>query len=188
MFFRMLFVLFFSISLSAIETGVLNVFTDLPKASIKVDGLVVGMESIIRLPLQTGEHYVQVIHNSQLVYAEKIQITKNRSTTVVSEHFVDIITDTPLRGAIDRESARIRESRGNFAFGYMFTSTLQDSISLKWWAFDRMGFQGLVGGKIASTDHMGRFGARFFISPADKIYADDVLTDIYLLDWEIILL
>ena len=170
------FLLLFCISSFPVDTGVLNVFTDLPSSTIKVDGLIVGKESIIRLPLQVGEHYVQVELDNQLVYAETVTISSNRSSTVVSDHFVDIITNTPSRGAIDRESARIRESRGNFSFGYMFKSYLQDAISIKWWAFDRIGFQGLAGGAISNSRHRGLFGARIFVSPADKIYADDVLS------------
>ena len=162
--------------LHAVNTGVLNVFTDLPTSVIKVDGLIVGQESIIRLPLQVGEHYVQVELDQQLVYAETVTISNNRSTTVVSEHFVDIITKTPSRGAIDRESARIRKSRGNFAFGYTFKSLLQDAISIKWWTYDRIGFQSLVGGGFSGSNHRGLVGVRAFVSPADKIYEDDVLS------------
>ena len=55
----------------------------------------------------------------ELVYAEEIVIVSNRSTTVVSEHFVDIITKTPSRGAIDRKAERLRKSRGDFAFGFL---------------------------------------------------------------------
>ena len=61
-------------ALHAIETGVLNVFTDLPTALIKVDGLVVAQESIVKLPLQVGEHYVQVEMDGELVYAEEVVI------------------------------------------------------------------------------------------------------------------
>ena len=158
------------------ETGVLNVFTDLPESIIKVDGLIVGKESITKLPLEVGEHYVQVTLNDQLVYAEKTIISANRSTTVVSEHFVDIITNTPSRGAIDREAARVRESRGNLAFGYTLKTTLQDAISIKWWAWNRFGIQGFAGGEVPDTEDRGLFGARIFASPADKIYEDDIIT------------
>lgn len=161
----------------SIEMGVLNVFTDLPESTIKVDGLVVAKESVVKLPLQVGEHYVQVENDHSLVYAEKVMITENRTTTVVSDHFVDIITKTPSRGAIDREAVRLRESRGNFAFGYHMMSVLRDAISIKWWSDDRMGLQFLAGGNLSdATAHRGILGARLFISPADKIYADDILT------------
>ena len=71
----------------------------------------------------------------------------NRSTTVVSEHFVDIITKTPSRGAIDREAERLRKSRGDFAFGFFTSNKLQSQlISMKWWAFKHVGFHTLIGG------------------------------------------
>ena len=164
-----------SLPLAAIETGVLNVFTDLPNAEIKVDGLWVAKESIVKLPLEVGEHYVQVYLEDQLIYAEKVTIQQNRTQTVVSDHFVDIITKTPSRGAIDRESARLRDSRGDFAFGLNTSSNLHSQIiSFKWWAFERFGFQGLL----AASDGGDRslVGARFFASPADKIYEDQVLS------------
>lgn len=156
--------------------GTLNVFTDLPTARIHVDGLVVGEESIIRMPLEVGEHYVQVIFNNTVVYAETVTIEANRSRTVVSDHFVDIITNTPSRGAIDRESVRVRESRGNIAFGYSFNTLLQDAISIKWWSHPRFGVSGKIGGAISGTNHRGLIGGRVFYSPADKLYKDDIIT------------
>lgn len=170
-------VVFFQTTIHAIETGVLNVFTDLPTALIKVDGLVVAQESIVKLPLQVGEHYVQVEMGGELVYAEEIVIVSNRSTTVVSEHFVDIITKTPSRGAIDREAERLRKSRGDFAFGFFTSNKLQSQlISMKWWAFKHVGFHTLIGGTTQVKTERGLVGGRVFVSPADKIYEDQVLS------------
>ncbi|MBL6722415.1 MAG: hypothetical protein ISQ13_00240 [Candidatus Margulisbacteria bacterium] len=161
----------------SIETGVLNVFTDLPKAVIKVDGLAVAQEAVVKLPLEVGEHYVQVELNNDLVYAEKVTIESNRSSTVISDHFVDIITKTPSRGAINREAERLRESRGSFGLGFGSSSVLHGVyLSTKWWATKHFGGQLLLGGKYGESDDRGLVGGRVFFSPADKIYADQVLS------------
>lgn len=156
--------------------GVLNVFTDLPEAFVVVDGLTAGKETVVKLPLEVGEHYVQVKLHDKLVYAEKVEIKANRSTTVTSEHFVDIITNTPSRGAIDREAERLRESRGNLALGYVIQTEPQPAASIKWWAFKNIGFQTLFLGAIPSTPYNGLLAGRIFLSPADKIFSQDVLT------------
>lgn len=67
----------------AIDVGILNVFTDLPEAVIVVDGLVSGRESVVKLPLEVGEHYVEVLLDGKTAYAEKVVIQSNRSTTVL---------------------------------------------------------------------------------------------------------
>ena len=163
--------------LVAVETGVLNVFTDLPKALIKVDGLIVAEESVVKLPVEVGEHYVQVLLDEELVYAEKVIVKKNRSTTVVSEHFVDIITKTPSRGAIDREVERLRKSRGNIGLGFISNTKLQSQlISMKWWAHKHFGAQALVGGSRDGSNEKGLVGGRLFVSPSEKIYSDQVLS------------
>ena len=166
----------------SVETGVLNVFTDLPKAVIKVDGLVVAQEAVVKLPLEVGEHYVQVELNNDLVYAEKVTIQANRSTTVISDHFVDIITKTPSRGAVDREAERLREYRGSLGVGFGTSSALSDVyLSAKWWAFKHIGGQLLLGGMHDGSDDRGLVGGRLFFSPADKIYEDQVLSGVIFL-------
>ncbi|MFC1770882.1 hypothetical protein ACFLZV_03250 [Candidatus Margulisiibacteriota bacterium] len=155
--------------------GVLNVFTDLPKAVVYVDSLAAGQESVVKLPLPIGEHYVQVKLDNKLVYAEKVIIKENRSTTVVSEHFVDIITKTPSRGAIDREAARLRESRGDFGLGVIYQTIPQPAASLKWWLFENIGFSALFLGGVPGTDYHGVFGGRLLLSPAAKIFQEDLL-------------
>jgi hypothetical protein len=166
----------FSSQVFSEQYGVLNVFTDLPKAIIYVDGLVAGQESVVKLALPVGEHYVQVKLNDKLVYAEKAIIHDNRSTTVVSEHFVDIITKTPSRGAIDREAARLRETRGALAIGIAYQTAPQPVASLKWWGFQHVGFQFMALGALEDTPYHGLVGGRMFFSPADKVFNDDVLT------------
>lgn len=160
----------------AIEMGVLNVFTDLPEAIIVVDGLVCGKEAVVKLPLEVGEHYVEVELDGKKVYAEKVQIAANRSATVVSDHFVDIITKTPSRGAIDREASRLRESRGDFGFGLMAQSQKQPAAAIRWWFLKHVGIQGYGLGSIPGTEYAGLVGARLLFSPADKIYGQDILT------------
>jgi hypothetical protein len=173
----LVFLLVQSVALWCIDVGVLNVFTDLPDAFIKVDGLIVAKEAVVKLPLQVGDHYVQVELDNQVVYAKMVTIELNRSSTVVSDHFVDIITKTPSRGAIDREAERLRKSRGNIGFGAVSSMELQrEMISLKWWAAKHLGGNIFLGGKTAHSNERGIVGARLFLSPADKIYNDQVLS------------
>lgn len=82
-------------SRSATEHGFLNVFTDLAKAFIVVDGELVSRESLVKYPLALGEHLVQVRMDDKVVYQQTVVIQQNRTSTVVSDHFVDIITSTP---------------------------------------------------------------------------------------------
>lgn len=163
-------------SSSGFQTGVLNVFTDLPDADILVDGLQAGVESIVRLPLEVGEHYVQVRYGNDIVYAETVTILPNRSKTVVSDHFVDIITNTPSRGAILREAARIRESRGDLGLGFLLQPDPHPAISIKWMKWKHVGFQGLFSGELGDSKYKGLYGGRVIVTPHSKIYNDDILT------------
>lgn len=163
-------------SVGAVGSGVgfLNVFTDLNQAVIQVDGDSISKESLVKYPLSLGEHLVQVRMDNKLIYQEKVVIQSNRTSTVVSDHFVDIITNTPSRGAIDREARRLRESRGNFAMG-MFGATIpQPAASLKVWMTPNVGVQGYALGSIPDTKYGGVMGARLLVSPGDKVFGGDV--------------
>ncbi len=156
------------------ELGYLNVFTDLDQALIFVDGESVSRESLVKYPLLLGEHLVQVRLDNKLVYQQTVIIQQNRTSTVVSDHFVDIITSTPSRGAIDREARRLRKSRGDFALG-MFGATIpQPAASVKLWLTQNLGLQGYVLGSVPDTSYGGVLGGRLLWSPGDKVFAGDV--------------
>ena len=46
---------------------------------------------------------------------------------------------------------------------------------MKWWAFKHVGFHTLIGTTQVKTER-GLVGGRVFVSPADKIYEDQVLS------------
>jgi hypothetical protein len=156
------------------ELGYLNVFTDLDQALIFVDGESVSRESLVKYPLLLGEHLVQVRLDDKLVYQQTVIIQQNRTSTVVSDHFVDIITKTPSRGAIDREARRLRESRGNFAMGLFGATIPQPAASVKVWMTPNVGVQGYALGSIPDTVYGGVMGARLLVSPGDKVFGGDV--------------
>ena len=171
------FLIWLSIAAQAFETGVLNVFTDLPKALIKVDGVIVATESVVKLPLQVGEHYVQVELNDSVVYAEKSLLNQ----TEQQQWFRNISWISSQKHhrecAIDREAERLRKSRGNIAFGVLSSNILQrEMVSIKWWGHKHYGVHALAGGRREGSNEHGIIGGRFFISPADKIYEDQVLS------------
>lgn len=157
------------------SVGWLNVFTDISTAAIFVDGQDVGRESIVKYALIPGEHYVQVKVGESTAYAKTAMVTANRTTTVVSDHFVDFITKTPSRGAIDREARRLRESRGNFGIGFAALAIPQPAASIKWWPFPNVGVQALGLGNIPDSKYGGVVGGRVFFSPGDKVFQDDVM-------------
>lgn len=163
-----------SASRSAREHGFLNVFTDLDKALIVVDGEPVSRESLVKYPLELGEHLVQVRMDDKVVYQQTVVIQQNRTSTVVSDHFVDIITSTPSRGAIDREARRLRESRGNFAMGLFGATIPQPAVSVKAWMTPNFGVQGYGLGSIPNSSYGGVIGGRFLVSPGDKVFGGDV--------------
>ncbi len=157
------------------ERGFLNVFTDLDQATIVVDGEPIATESLVKYPLEVGEHLVQVKMDAKVVYQQTVVIQQNRTSTVVSDHFVDIITNTPSRGAIDREARRLRESRGNLAMGFLGATIPQPAASFKLWLTPNMGVQGYGLGSIPDSPYGGVIGGRFLMSPGDKVFGGDVM-------------
>ena len=158
------------------NVGYLNVFTDLNDAEIWVDNVCVGRESLVKLPLPEGAHWVVVKLNSSTVYSSSQVIHPGRTSTVVSDHFVDLITDTPSRGAIDREARRLRESRGNFGLGMVASTLPQPAASIKWWPMTYFGVQLLGLGEIPDTQYHGMVAGRLLWSPGDKVFDADVVS------------
>lgn len=154
--------------------GFLNVFTDLDQAIIEVDGEAVSRESLVKYPLSVGEHLVQVRLDGKLVYQEKSVIQSNRTSTVVSDHFVDIITQTPSRGAIDREARRLRASRGDLGLGFLVATLPQPAASMKLWLTRNLGIQAYALGSIPDSKYGGVLAGRALFSPGDKVFASDV--------------
>ena len=124
-------------------TGKLTVVTDIPEAVIFIDGKNVGTDSIQAYPVEAGEHYVTVWYRGHKGYAQMLTIADGEFKTITSAHFVDLRTKTASRGAVDIEAARLRESRGNMAFG-LYGISPASGLSWKWWFMEKVGVQ-LVG-------------------------------------------
>lgn len=152
----------------AAQTGWLNVFTDINGTKIYVDGRLVAQDQVVNYPLQIGDHYLKVELDGKKIYAKTFNIQANRTTTVVSDHFVDFKTNTPSRGAIDREAYRLRQVKGYAGFG-IYGAAPAAGISFKWWMFDQIGLQ-LIG--FANNDGTRideQFGGRLLIGFSDKV-------------------
>lgn len=166
----------FSSCVWAEPTGKLNVFTDLKEAEIFVDGKKVGQENLVGYVLPVGDHYVKVMYHGKKAYAEVATIYEGQAKTITADNFVDFKTSAPSRGALDREAARLRETRGNMAFGF-FGGTPASGLSIKWWMFEKLGVQ-ISGFTKQLTPHEinDNIGGRILFNFADKVYAEDTIT------------
>lgn len=157
-------------------TGKLTVITDLGHdAKIYIDGKMVGTDAIQAYPVEAGEHYVTVWYRGKKSYAKMLTIYEGEVKAISSAHFVDLKTKTASRGAIDVEAARLRESRGNMAFG-LFGSSPASGLSWKWWFFEKLGVQA-VGFLSASGDQVNnQIGGRLLVHFADKVMNETTIT------------
>ena len=81
-----------------------------------------------------GEHYVRIEYNGQLM-AKMVMIEPNKLRTITSENFVDIRTKTANRGAINRESQRLQDSKGDFGLGFQWGGYFPaKGMSIKWFS------------------------------------------------------
>jgi hypothetical protein len=168
--------LLFSNAAFAEPQGKLSVFTDVKEAEIYVDSAKIGQENVVGYSLSTGEHYLKVMYKGNKAYAEIVNIIEGQTKTVVVDNFVDFKTNAPSRGAVDKEAARLRETRGNMCFG-AFGSSPASGLSYKWWVFDKFGFQ-VVGfaQNLDSNKKDDTFGYRILFGFADKVYQEDTIT------------
>jgi PEGA domain len=163
-----LLLLLLTTSVFAAGYGKLTVVTDLPRSTIFIDGKNVGNDAIQAYPVEEGEHYVTVFYRGKKIYAKILKIYEGDFKTITSAHFVDFKTNVASRGAIDQEAARIRETRGNMAFG-VFGSSPAQGLSWKWWFTEKLGIQTV--GYLSSYDDKvnNQFGARILFHFADKV-------------------
>ena len=125
-----------------LKSRFLNVITGRPAAKIFIDGELVGSDFIRKYPLMEGEHYVRIEFKGQLMYAKMVLIEPNKLRTITSESFVDIRTKTANRGAVNRESQRLRETKGNVALGVQWGDTFPaKGMSIKWFSPLAIGVQ-----------------------------------------------
>jgi len=176
---KILFVLLlvlFTIPAYCLGEGKLTVVTDLgDEAKIYIDGTLVGTDAIQAYPVEAGEHYVTVWYRNKKSYAQLLKIGEGELRTITSAHFVDLKTNTPSRGAIDVEAARLRESRGNMAFG-LFGASPASGLSWKWWFWEKLGVQ--VVGFLSSGGNQvnNQIGGRVLFHLADKVLNETTIT------------
>ncbi len=162
--------------LYAEQQGKLSVFTDVKEAEIYVDSEKIGQDNVVGYPLSSGEHYLKVMYQGKKAYAEVVNIVAGQTKTVVVDNFVDFKTNAPSRGAVDKEAARLRETRGNMAFG-IYGGAPASGLSYKWWVFEKFGFQvsGFTQSPVAEIID-NQFGYRVLFGFADKVYMEDTIT------------
>ncbi len=156
--------------------GKLTVVTDLGSdALIQIDGVQVGVDSIQAYPVEAGEHYVTVWYRGKKAYAKILPIADGEFKTITSAHFVDLKTNTPSRGAIDMEAARLRESRGNMAFG-LYGMSPAAGLSWKWWFMEKLGVQ--VAGMLSNNGDLtnNQIAGRLLVHLADKVMNETTIT------------
>ncbi|MFC1767570.1 hypothetical protein ACFLZ2_03345 [Candidatus Margulisiibacteriota bacterium] len=163
-----------TIPVSARATGKLNVFTDLTDAEIYVNGQLSGKEAVVGYVLPVGTHLVKVIYKGKTVYAKTVEIIEGRTNTITSEHFVDIRTRTPSRGAVEVEAERLRKYRGNGAFGY-FGPSPTTGLSVKWWFSGSLGLQVVGFAQTQANYFDNAIAGRLLIGFPKKIFSEEVL-------------
>jgi len=156
-----------------VTQGYLNVFSDEENIDIYIDGQYECKNILIKKLLDPGEHQVQLKQNGKVVYSTLALITLGKTTSVVADPFVNMLTKTPSRGAIDREARRLKDSRGNLGIGMRF-SMAYPAASIKWW-HQRWGIQGLFLGDLKDKQHYGNVGARVMYALGDRVFQEDVL-------------
>lgn len=158
---------------SLFATAKINVVTDLPTSKIYIDGVFAGISSVQNHVVEAGERYVMVEYNGKKIFAKTYFLTDGEVKTIPTAHFVDFKTNVANRGAIDVEASRIRETRGDFAFGVQAGGNPYygsiGGLSLKKWFGERFGVQafGLINPEEGGTKYQG--GGRLLIWIADKV-------------------
>lgn len=172
---RQLIVLLILINTIHAANGVLNVFTGDTNTEIYIDGELAGKEQILKKPLADGTHYVQVKKNGQVLKSQSVAIAQNKTETLVMDDFTEYKTNVASRGAIDVEAMRVRETRGNMAFG-MHGGSPASGLSLKWWPTERIGLQaiGWINNFNGNIDSRG--GCRLLFNFNESVYQGSTVT------------
>lgn len=172
-FILLIIILFLQIVLAA--TGRVNVFTGDKAADIYIDGDKVGREALTKYSLEEGNHYLQIKKGDTVLKAQSFVVYPDKVETIVADDFVEYKTNVASRGAIDVEAMRVRETRGNFAFG-LHGGSPASGLSVKWWPFEKFGIQaiGLINNFSGNTDSRG--GARLLFNLNESVYQGGTLT------------
>jgi hypothetical protein len=158
--------------------GQLNVFTGDRDAEVFIDGQFIAKEQVLKQALQSGTHYLQVKKNGNILKSRVVEIQDDKLETVVLEDFVDYKTNVPSRGSLDVETLRVRETRGNLAFG-VFGGSPASGLSLKWWPLEKVGLQAVGFANNNNIAHDTRVGGRLLLALNESVYQSSTYT-IYL--------
>lgn len=120
----------------------LNIVNDDPAAEIFVDGQYVGAQAAYGLKLSPGTHHVKVSLDGLTTYSKIVVIESGKTKTLNTSRFVEAKTNIANKGAKLVEAKRIREARGNLAFGG-YGGNITSGISMKWFLFENIGIQAM---------------------------------------------
>ena len=162
----------------AAEYGYITVVTGEPKARVFIDGQFTANEFIRRYPVEAGQHAVRIEYDGKLMYSELVTVKSEEAVVVSSEHFVDIRTNVANRGAIDRESRRLKEVKGSFGVGVMGGLNFPASgASAKWYMTDWLGLQASAIGNFKLGDATyTQVGGRVLLPIGQRVLGNAVLT------------
>mgnify|MGYP000355124374 CR=1 FL=1 len=136
--FKILLILFLS-SLTFAEK--LTVINENSNAEIYLNGQKIGIGNVYNYETDSGSHHLKVVLDNKTIYSKIISVNKNESTAVNTSLFVnaedsDILNVEPA----EIEAKRIAKSKGNLGIGYQLGPDIF-GLSVRYWAFERVGFQ-----------------------------------------------
>lgn len=158
--------------------GFVTVISGQPGAEISIDGQYVSREFVRSYPVSVGDHYVRIEYQGKLMYSKQISVAPDQTVLVNSENFVDLRTNVASRGAIDRESRRLQEVKGNFGLGVIGGIGFPASgLSLKWIPGDVIGIQlsGIGNVELGGTNYT-QSGARIILPLGKRVMWNSVLS------------
>jgi len=174
--------LLFTLLSIILAQGYISVFTDNNNSDIYIDGQRVGREQIVKYAVNSNDdHFVKVKYKGATVHSEVVNVREGRTKIVVAENFVDFKTNVANRGAIEVEAMRIRETRGNNAFG-IFGNSPSAGLSYKSWLTDRIGIQ-IIGYSNTYPDQFSesKAGGRLLFSLAERVFDKNTFTTYFAL-------
>lgn len=153
----------------------LSVFTESKGSEIFIDGTKIGVDQVVKHPVDSGDHYVVVKWKGKTAYRQTVTLAENEKKVIVAEEFVEYKTDVANRSAVEMEAARIRDTRGNTAFG-LFGNSPAKGLSFKQWFTDRLGLQMIGYAQGTNRNIESWSGGRLLFNFSDKVLNNNVFT------------
>ncbi|GBR76424.1 hypothetical protein NO2_0969 [Candidatus Termititenax persephonae] len=158
-----------------LAAGQVNIFTGDSAAEIFIDGQFIAKEQVVQHPLSAGTHYLQVKKNNAVFKSRTIETQDGQTETIVLDDFVDYKTNVPSRGSLEMEALRVRETRGNMAFGWHGGSPAS-GLSLKWWPGEKLGLQAVGYANKFDDNQDTRAGGRLLFSLNESVFQNSTFT------------